>query len=424
MSRDDVDQLNELVRRAQSGDLDAFGRLVTATQRMAYAVAKSVLRDAAMSEDAAQDAYLRAFRRLADLDDPARFIPWLRRIVITVALNQRRASRSTFLQLDDAGDVPVLDEAEQTWSDEQRRRLAAAFLALTPEERRLCDRRYHGQWSTARLAKDLVVDEAVVRKRLQRVRDKLRKEIEVSEQRGIGPDEIRRDLPGKIVELLSRPKLTDLPENPVGRILDELRVAFPGYSEVELPEIVDFAEARQTIGDEALYVEPHELHRIDGDRILRYDLTLPLLLNVRHEGRPLHLWAAGKAYRLGRIDAQHLEAFHQAEVFALDEKARLNAWQMTAHVIQSVNAVLPGRTMKIVPTKYAMCSQAWELEVEDEGRWSEVMAWGVYTDRIVRHLGADPATHTAIGVGYGLERFAMLRYGIDDIRKVDVMRVA
>ena len=46
---------------------------------------------------------------------------------------------------------------------------------------------------------------------------------------------------------LSRPKLTDLPENPVGKILEQLRVAFPGYSEVELPEIVDFAEARKTI---------------------------------------------------------------------------------------------------------------------------------------------------------------------------------
>jgi phenylalanyl-tRNA synthetase alpha chain len=71
-----------------------------------------------------------------------------------------------------------------------------------------------------------------------------------------------------------------------------------------------------------------------------------------------------------------------------------------------------------------MCSESWELEVEDDGRWSEVMAWGVYTDRIVEYLGADPATHTAMGVGYGLERVAMLRYGIDDIRKVDVMQVA
>ena len=134
-----------------------------------------------------------------------------------------------------------------------------------------------------------------------------------------------------------------------------------------------------------------------SDSILRYDLTLPLLLNVRYEGRPLRLWAAGKAYRRGRIDAQHLEAFHQAEVFAsrrahpprclADDRAR---------DLSRSNVVLPGRTVKIVPTAYAMCSQAWELEVEDEGRWSEVMAWGVYTDRIVappRRRPGDPHRH-------------------------------
>jgi RNA polymerase sigma factor (sigma-70 family) len=418
-----VDELTGLVQRACSGDIEAFGRLVALTQRMTYAVAKGILREPALAEDATQEAYLRAFRRLADLEQPGGFIPWLRRIAISVALNMRRARRITFLQLDDAGDVPVLDEAERTWSDEQRRRLAAAFLVLNADERRLCDRRYHGQWTIGRLAGDMGIDEATVRKRLQRVRDKLRKEIEVSEQRGIGPDEVRADLPAQVVELLARPKLTDLPENPVGQILDQLRTAFTGYMEVQLPEIVDFASATSIVG-EAVYVEPSELQRIDAERILRYDLTLPLLLQVRYDGTPLRLWAAGKVYRSGRIDAQHLEAFHQAEVFALDERTRLDPWQVTGQVLRSVTAVLPGRTMKIVPTQYAMCSQAWELEVEVDGRWSEVMAWGVYTDRIVRHLGADPATHTAIGVGYGLERFAMLRYGIDDIRKVDEIRVA
>ncbi len=78
----------------------------------------------------------------------------------------------------------------------------------------------------------------------------------------------------------------------------------------------------------------------------------------------------------------------------------------------------------MVPTQYAMCSQAWELEVEDDGRWFEVLAWGVFTDKIVKHLGGDPAVHTAVGVGYGLERLAMLRYGIDDIRKIEVASVA
>jgi RNA polymerase sigma-70 factor (ECF subfamily) len=419
-----MNALADLVVAAQAGNVEAYGRLVHATQTMAYAVAVSVLKDSAAAQDAVQQAYLRAFRRLGDLQDPATFAGWLRRVVITSALNMRRAHRRTLLCLDDVPDIPVLDEAETRWSEAQRQRLSSALLTLTPEERQLCDRRYHGRWSTARLAANAGVDDSAMRKRLQRIRDKLRKEMEVAEQRGIAPDEIRADLPAKVVELLARPKLTDLPENPVGKMLDLLRSAYPEFVEQPIPEVVDLAAAKQTIANDAMYIEPGELHRVDDSRILRYDLTLPLLLTARYEGQPLRIWAAGKCYRLCQQDAMHLEAFHQAEVMWLDERSRLDQWQMTGRVLRSVDHALPGRTMKIVPTEYAMCSPSWELEVDEDGHWSEVLAWGVFTDRIVSHLGGDPRRHIAVGVGYGLERIAMLRYGIDDARKIDVASVA
>jgi len=419
-----MESINHLVVAAQAGDVQAYGQLVQATQTMAYGIAVGVLRDRTVAQDAVQHAYLRAFRRLADLQEPAAFPGWLRRIVITVALNMRRARRQTLLRLDDIPEVPVLDEAETRWSDLQRHRLASALLSLTADERRLCDRRYHGQWSITRLAQHAGVDDAAMRKRLQRVRDKLRKEIEMAEQRVVRPEDINADLPAKVVELLARPQLTDLPENPVGRIVEGLRSVFADCVDQPLPEVVDLSDARTSIANDAMYVEPTELHRIDEGRILRYDLTLPILLTVRYTGQPLRIWASGKAYRLCQVDATHLEAFHQAEVLCLDDREHLNPWQMTARVLQSVDRVLPGRTVKIVPTEYAMCTQAWELEVETDGHWSEVLAWGVFTGRIVGHLGGDPKRHTAIGIGYGLERLAMLRYGIDDIRKLDVASVA
>jgi histidyl-tRNA synthetase len=252
----------------------------------------------------------------------------------------------------------------------------------------------------------------------------LRKEMEVTEQRGIRSEDIRPDFPAKVIELLARPRLTDLPENPVGKTLELLRTVYADCVEVSLPEIVDFAEAQKTIGDHALYLDPIELHRVDDGRILRYDLTLPMLLTVRYEGQPLRIWAAGKTYRVCQTDAMHLDAFHQAEVFCLGDRSQLDAWRITGQVLQSMDRLLPGRAVKIVPTQYPMCSQAWELEVEDDGRWVEVLAWGVFTDRIVSYLGGNPTHHTAVGVGHGLERLAMVRYGIDDVRKIDVASVA
>ena len=419
-----AENLEEFVTRARGGDLDAYGRLVQATQTMAYAVAVGVVRERGLAEDAVQEAYLRAFRRLDDLNEPGAFIGWLRRIVITVALNIRRAHRRTLLQLDDVPGIPVLDEEETRWTDLQRHRLAGALLTLNAEERRLCDRRYHGGWSMARLAHEAGVDETVVRKRLQRIREKLRKEIEMSEQRAIRPEDIRGDLPAKVVELLARPRLTDLPESPVGTVVEDLRRFYADFTEVALQEIVDFSEAQKSIGNEALYIKTIELHRVDDRRILRYDLTLPLLLSARFTGTPLRLWTAGKTYRRCETDATHLEAFHQAEVLYVDEQVRLDPWAVTGRILKSVDGMFPGRQVKIVPTHFPMCTQAWELEIESDGRWYEALAWGVFTDTIVRHIGGDPAVHRAVGVGHGLERLAMLRYGIDDIRRIDGARVA
>ena len=55
----------------------------------------------------------------------------------------------------------------------------------------------------------------------------------------------------------------------------------------------------------------------------------------------------------------------------------------------------------------ARCSQAWDNR-----------------QPLVDDVGGDPARHIALGVGYGLERVAMLRHGIDDIRKIDVTSAA
>jgi RNA polymerase sigma-70 factor (ECF subfamily) len=57
-----MEQLNSIVALAKTRDLDAWRLLVEATQTMAYAVALGVLHDSNMAQDAAQEAYLRAFR--------------------------------------------------------------------------------------------------------------------------------------------------------------------------------------------------------------------------------------------------------------------------------------------------------------------------------------------------------------------------
>ncbi|HXX68776.1 MAG TPA: sigma-70 family RNA polymerase sigma factor [Polyangiaceae bacterium] len=146
--------LSDSLEAARRGDASAFGVLVAATSAMAYAVAWQVLRHEAEARDALQDAYLTAFRRMGELQSPEAFVGWLRRIVIRTALNRRRRSRRVWVSWEEAEIPPALDCEEERWSTEQWRLLSRALLTLPADERRLCERHYHGGASAERLGRE------------------------------------------------------------------------------------------------------------------------------------------------------------------------------------------------------------------------------------------------------------------------------
>jgi DNA-directed RNA polymerase specialized sigma24 family protein len=76
-----MESLTSLVERARSGDLEAFTQIVCRFQAMAYGYAYAILGDLILAEDAAQEAFLEAHRKLDNLREPAAFPGWFRRIV-------------------------------------------------------------------------------------------------------------------------------------------------------------------------------------------------------------------------------------------------------------------------------------------------------------------------------------------------------
>lgn len=85
-----VDTLVSTAAAGAKAEVD-FAARVAETQRRVFQVALCVLADPADAEEVAQDAYLRAYRRLDQLRDPARFRAWVGRIAFRLALNRRRA---------------------------------------------------------------------------------------------------------------------------------------------------------------------------------------------------------------------------------------------------------------------------------------------------------------------------------------------
>ncbi len=110
-------------RRAQGGDANAFADLVRLYQRRTVSVAYRLLGNLEDASDVSQDAFVRAYRCLEQLDDPSRFGPWLLRVVSNLALNYRRARKSkSAVPLDDAlaGSAEVRRPANGLRLTEQR----------------------------------------------------------------------------------------------------------------------------------------------------------------------------------------------------------------------------------------------------------------------------------------------------------------
>lgn len=139
------DLLNTLIARdlpaAQQGDTVAYGRLVSATQRMVASVALSVTRDVQTSEDIAQDTFLTAWQRLSQLGSPGGFLPWLRQVARNRAIDHVRARRYQATPVDpldqlaavaaDAGSGPA-----ETFDRNDQARLLAESLDEIPETSR------------------------------------------------------------------------------------------------------------------------------------------------------------------------------------------------------------------------------------------------------------------------------------------------
>lgn len=138
-----ADEDGVLIRRAQAGDADAFGRLVERYMRRAYYSALSLVGSREDALDISQEAFARAFRARKTLDPERPFYAWLYQILRNLCFNFLRDRRTRARSLEAAG-AWLADEAAGRYGvdpqralerEEDRRRVAAAIEQLPERER-------------------------------------------------------------------------------------------------------------------------------------------------------------------------------------------------------------------------------------------------------------------------------------------------
>jgi RNA polymerase sigma-70 factor, ECF subfamily len=173
----------ELVRRCGRGDAAAFTHLISAFERVALSIAYGVTGDAGCAGDVVQDAFLRAWQRIGDLKEPAKFGPWLCGIVRNLAIDVARARAlrtSRGAPEAAAADSPArcagpLDELNHR---EECGRLDAALRKLDDITRSAVVLRYYEDLSSKQIGELLGIAATAVDMRLMRARRQLRQHLE------------------------------------------------------------------------------------------------------------------------------------------------------------------------------------------------------------------------------------------------------
>ncbi|MGH2532928.1 MAG: RNA polymerase sigma factor [Thermomicrobiales bacterium] len=164
---------SELIERAKTGDGDAYEELVRRYQDLAFRTAYLITGSAADAEDAAQEAFVKAYYALGRFRAGAPLRPWLLRIVANEARNRRTAAaRRPTLALSAATDRPSGDTALSpegaALAHEERGALLDAVNGLSKDDRLVIAYRYFLDLSEAEMAEALGCPRGTVKSRLSR----------------------------------------------------------------------------------------------------------------------------------------------------------------------------------------------------------------------------------------------------------------
>jgi phenylalanyl-tRNA synthetase alpha chain len=125
----------------------------------------------------------------------------------------------------------------------------------------------------------------------------------------------------------------------------------------------------------------------------------------------------GRVYRPDTVDDTHLFMFHQLEALVVDKGVTMVDLKST--IMQFVHAYFgPETKVRFRPSFFPFTEPSAECDVwfEDKGRWIELGGCGMVHPNVLSACKIDPEVYTGWAFGFGIERIAMRKYGINNIR--------
>jgi len=161
----------------------------------------------------------------------------------------------------------------------------------------------------------------------------------------------------------------------------------------------------------------------EHDGVLLRTHTSPVQIRVlQNQKPPIRVIVPGRVYRNEAISYKSYCLFHQVEGLYVDENVSMGDLKHILHVFAKVLFGEDVR-MRFRPSFFPFTEPSAEVDIwwKDEslpggGRWLEILGCGMVDPNVLSAVGVDPERYTGYAFGMGIERIAMLRYGIEDIR--------
>jgi phenylalanyl-tRNA synthetase alpha chain len=223
--------------------------------------------------------------------------------------------------------------------------------------------------------------------------------------------------------------------HPVSQVIDELTAIFAdmGFSIAEGPDIetdelnftaLNFPEghpAREM--HDTFFFNPKE----DGERLLLRTHTSPVQIRtMRSQEPPIRVITPGRTYRCDS-DQTHTPMFHQVEGLVIDKGSHFGHLKWVLREFCKAFFEVDDIKMRFRPSFFPFTEPSMELDIQcdrsggevkiGQGEdWLEILGCGMVHPNVIRNCGLDPDVYQGFAWGMGIDRIAMLKYGMPDLR--------
>lgn len=223
--------------------------------------------------------------------------------------------------------------------------------------------------------------------------------------------------------------------HPVSQVMDELTAIFAdmGFSIAEGPHIEDDFHNFTALNIPADHPARQEMDTFyfpeapDGSRMLLRTHTSPVQIRTMMSQKPpIRIIVPGRVYRCD-YDQTHTPMFHQVEGLVIDESAHLGHLKWVLEEFCKAFFEIDDVKMRFRASHFPFTEPSMEVDINcdrsgkelkiGEGSdWLEILGCGMVHPNVLRHCGLDPARFQGFAWGMGIDRIAMLKYGLPDLR--------